>query len=461
MTGGAPAAEDSVSAVIDQAPLGHLHSRIFLMCAAIMTLDGFDLGLLGFVVPAISADWGLPPSSFGFALSASLIGVAFGSAIAGWMGDRFGRRTALLWMFVIGAVGSLLTAFATDLTTLSAFRFITGFGMGGTIPNVVSLVNEFSPKRRRPFLVVLVYSMAAIGSVFASLLAAPLIGRFGWESMFVVGGALPLLIGAVAFFLLPESVRFLIASGRDRARSAELLQRLSGRSAEDELLRRALTLQQGAAAAAVPSTQLFAGWLQWVTPMLWVVFIGTQALVFFNSSWLPTLLKQGGEPGLQATNVYEEVAHRCDASPNGGDRLTNRTSHLPRSTLYGEYRLAARKQEEDPVDGKYDADGDKASLRIALSTIAGEHGSLAQWALVGLGDEHLLERLNLFQNDAGATHNAGERIIRNTNWHSVNSICRVGSWPLNSKADSTRAAPLLKRCRSRNWRRRSVGQKRL
>jgi len=307
MAGGAPAADDSVSAVLDQAPLGRLHWRIFLMCAAIMTLDGFDLGLLGFVVPAISADWGLPPSSFGFALSASLIGVAFGSAIAGWMGDRFGRRTALLWMFVIGAVGSLLTAFATDLTTLSAFRFITGFGMGGTIPNVVSLVNEFSPKRRRPFLVVLVYSMAAIGSVFASLLAAPLIGRFGWESMFVVGGALPLLIGAVAFFLLPESVRFLIASGRDRARSAELLQRLSGRSAEDELLRRALTLQQGAAAAAVPSTQLFAGWLQWVTPMLWVVFIGTQALVFFNSSWLPTLLKQGGfsiEVAIYATGLF-------------------------------------------------------------------------------------------------------------------------------------------------------------
>ena len=304
---GAAAADDNVSAVIDQAPLGRLHWRIFLMCAAIMTLDGFDLGLLGFVVPAISADWGLPPSSFGFALSASLIGVAFGSAIAGWMGDRFGRRTTLLWMFVIGAIGSLLTAFATDLTTLSAFRFITGFGMGGTIPNVISLVNEFSPKRRRPFLVVLVYSMAAVGSVFASLIAAPLIGRFGWESMFVVGGVLPLAIGAVAFFLLPESVRFLIASGRDPARAAGLLQRLSGRSAEDELLRRALTVQQGAAAAAVPSTQLFAGWLQWVTPMLWVVFIGTQALVFFNSSWLPTLLKQGGfsiDVAIYATGLF-------------------------------------------------------------------------------------------------------------------------------------------------------------
>lgn len=306
---GAAPADDRVSAVIDEAPIGRLHLRIFLMCAFIMTLDGFDLGLLGFVVPAISAEWGLPPSSFGFALSASLIGVAFGSAIAGWMGDRFGRRTTLLWMFVIGAVGSLLTAFATDLTTLSVFRFITGFGMGGTIPNVISLVNEFSPKRRRPFLVVMVYSMAAVGSVFASLLAAPLIGRLGWESMFVVGGVLPLVIGAAAFFLLPESVRFLVARGRDGERAADLLQRLSGRAAGDPLLRDALSARPATdgSGAAAPSSELFAGWLRWATPLLWIAFIGTQALVFFNSSWLPTLLKEGGfsiDVAIHATGLF-------------------------------------------------------------------------------------------------------------------------------------------------------------
>jgi AAHS family 4-hydroxybenzoate transporter-like MFS transporter len=212
-------------------------------------------------------------------------------------------------MFIIGAIGSLLTAFATGLTTLSVFRFITGFGMGGTIPNVISLVNEFSPKRRRPFLVVVVYSMAAVGSVFASLLAAPLIRSFGWESMFVVGGVLPLVIGAIAFIALPESVRFLVARGRDGARAADLLQRLSGRAADDPLLRDALAARSGAdaAAAAMPSSRLFAGWLRWATPLLWVAFIGTQALVFFNSSWLPTLLKEGGfsiDVAIHATGLF-------------------------------------------------------------------------------------------------------------------------------------------------------------
>ena len=306
-----PESNDPVAVVIDESPIGQLHWRIFLICAAIMSLDGFDLGLLGFVVPAMAADWSLPPSSFAFALSASLIGVAFGSTIAGWMGDRLGRRAALLWMFVIGAVGSLLTALCTDLTTLSICRFITGFGMGGAIPNVIALVTEFAPKRRRSFLVVLVYSMAALGSVGASVIAGPLIAHAGWQSMFVVGGVLPLLVGVLAFFALPESVKFLIASGRQPQTAAELLQRLSGRAAEDPALLRALqaplpTTSQ-ATAAASSSRLLFAGWLRWATPLLWIAFIGTQALVFFNSSWMPTLLRESGFPlevAIQATGLF-------------------------------------------------------------------------------------------------------------------------------------------------------------
>lgn len=311
MVPGPAAANDHVAAVIDEAPIGRLHWRIFLICAAIMSLDGFDLGLLGFVVPAMAADWSLPPSSFAFALSASLIGVAFGSAIAGWIGDRLGRRTALLWMFVIGAAGSLLTALCTDLTTLSICRFVTGFGMGGAIPNVIALVTEFAPKRRRSFLVVMVYSMAALGSTGASVIAGPLIAGWGWQSMFIVGGVLPLLVGLLAFLALPESVKFLIVSGRQPQAAADLLKRLSGRAVGDPVLTKALQMplpETAESKAALSSSKLlFAGWLRWVTPLLWVAFIGTQALVFFNSSWMPTLLREAGfslQVAIQATGLF-------------------------------------------------------------------------------------------------------------------------------------------------------------
>lgn len=297
-----------VAAIIDEAPVGRLHLQIFVICGLIMCLDGFDLGLLGFVVPAMAAEWSLPPSSFAFALSASLIGVAFGSPIAGAMGDRFGRRTTLLWMFAIGACGSLLTAFCTDLVTLSACRFITGFGMGGTIPNVIALVNEFSPGRRRPFLVVAVYSMAALGSVAASLLAGPLIATWGWQSMFVVGGVLPLAAALLAVLGLPESVRFLVSRGCHPEVVAGMVGRLAGRPVTADSLAAAVSRSAGAAAAAGPDTRLlFAGALRWITPLLWVAFVGTQGLVFFISGWLPTLLRDAGfalETAILATGLF-------------------------------------------------------------------------------------------------------------------------------------------------------------
>jgi len=214
-------------------------------------------------------------------------------------------------MFVIGATGSLLTALCTDLATLSICRFITGFGMGGAIPNVIALVTEFAPKRRRSFLVVMVYSMAALGSTGASVIAGPLIANWGWQSMFVVGGVLPLLVGAVAFFALPESVKFLIVSGKQPKIAADLLQRLSGRTDDDSALLKALQVPLPNAAesrAALSSSGLlFSGWLRWATPLLWIAFIGTQALVFFNSSWMPTLLREAGFPlqvAIQATGLF-------------------------------------------------------------------------------------------------------------------------------------------------------------
>jgi AAHS family 4-hydroxybenzoate transporter-like MFS transporter len=129
--------------------------------------------------------------------------------------------------------------------------------------------------------------------------------------MFVVGGVLPLLVAVVSFMALPESVRFLVASRRKPATAAALLQRLSGRPAEDPLLQQALSGQRdgGAAFPATPpaTTMLFAGWLRWATPLLWIAFIGTQALVFFNSSWLPTILKGAGfslDVAIMATGLF-------------------------------------------------------------------------------------------------------------------------------------------------------------
>ncbi|MEY3726323.1 MAG: hypothetical protein RI971_900 [Chloroflexota bacterium] len=132
---------------------------------------------------------------------------------------------------------------------------------------------------------------------------------------------------------------------------------------------------------------------------------------------LISLIEKGGQPGLQAANVYEEIADGGGSSAYGSDWLTYRSHHLTGSSLHCDHRRTPRYEEEKPIDGEHDSYGDKARLRAAPSTIAREHGTLAEWALVRLGNQHLLERLNFVKDDAGAAHDAGKWVIGNTDRH--------------------------------------------
>jgi len=283
-----------VGELIDRQPLGAFHWRVFGLCAAVMLLDGYDLGALGFAVPSIAADWNVPAATFGLALSASLIGVAFGSLVAGWLGDRIGRRKSLLLMFFIGGVACLLTAWCTNVTELIACRFFTGIGMGGTIPNAIALVSEYAPRARRTFLVVLVYSCAALGSTLGSIAATHLIPTYGWRSVFVVGGLLPFVIAAICWRWLPESLQFLVVRNRVPGQARQLALRLEPSLRAVHELQLVSTRDSTSPRARIGD--LFAGRLKIVTPLLWVTFIGTQAMVFFMGGWHSTLLTRAGHP---------------------------------------------------------------------------------------------------------------------------------------------------------------------
>ncbi len=252
-------------------------------------VDGYDLVSIGFALPAMARDLGIPPAAFGPALSLSFVGVALGSLIAGTLGDRFGRRPAILVCFVLVGAASLATATAGTLMQIATWRFVTGLGMGGVVPNAVALVSEYMPLRRRAFLIVAAFSSAAFGSFAGSLMSAWLIPNFGWQAVFVVGGLGPLLVTALAFVALPESPHFLAAVARI-SEAAALARQLAPtwEGAESTLAAPLRT------ATRVPVAELFAGARGGATVLIWILFIGTQALVFFMGSWLATLLTQTG-----------------------------------------------------------------------------------------------------------------------------------------------------------------------
>jgi AAHS family 4-hydroxybenzoate transporter-like MFS transporter len=138
-----------------------------------------------------------------------------GGALGGMLGDRFGRRTALLSSVISFAVFTLAMASVNDVFTLSVLRLLAGIGLGGAMPNAAALASEYVPRRQRPFAVTLTIVCIPLGGTLAALLSGQVIPRYGWRALFVVGGVIPVVLGLVLFKILPESPRFM-AGRRER-----------------------------------------------------------------------------------------------------------------------------------------------------------------------------------------------------------------------------------------------------
>src|SRR6478735_7145360 len=212
-----------VAEFIDQQPVGGFQIKLLLTCAAVLFLDGFDTQAIGYVAPSLAKEWSLSKGALGPVFSAGLFGLMIGALTLGPLADRIGRKKIIILSTLAFGLGTLATAFIQDVNTLLAIRFLTGLGLGGAMPNTVAMTSEFNPHRRRATMVMIMFCGCSLGAALGGLLAAALIPHFGWRSVFVVGGAAPLMLVPILALRLPESVRFLALTGQANARVAELL----------------------------------------------------------------------------------------------------------------------------------------------------------------------------------------------------------------------------------------------
>lgn len=280
-----------VSKVIDNSPVGSFHWIVVVLGGFVTIIDGFDLVAMGIVVPTLSADWAMEPATFSAALSAALVGVLFGSAVAGSLGDIIGRRWTLILMLIVCTVFMGLTVFVTSMNELIVYRFFTGFGAGGSIPVVIALTSEYMPKKYRTLLVTLMYSGAALGSVVAGFLGPALIERYSWPGVFALGSVLPAIAVLLLALLLPESLRFLVTKGAKPSQIVRLLNRIDQSSdiTPDHEFVVAEVTHKGA-----PVKELFGGRQTAITLVIWLVFFANQFLIFFVALWLPTVMVEEG-----------------------------------------------------------------------------------------------------------------------------------------------------------------------
>ncbi len=174
-----------------------------------MFADGFDISVMPFAMPTLSKLWHVVAGLQGYVLTASLVGVLAGSPLLGYVGDRYGRKVAILLGSVIYGLTTLAVIWSHGYWVTIALRFCTGIGIGGLMPNTIALNSELSPRRLRATLVVLMFTGITLGSGAPGLIAAWVLPTFGWSVLFLVGGAVPLLVAACLYFALPESVKFL------------------------------------------------------------------------------------------------------------------------------------------------------------------------------------------------------------------------------------------------------------
>jgi len=275
--------------------IGGLQMRVAALCALVQICDGYDINSVGVTVPQLTHAWGLPGPAFTTAFLWSSIGIMVGALSAGPIGDRVGRKPLLLASLTIFGLASLASAFADSLLFLTVARFFTGLGIGGAFPGAATLTGDYAPRRYRATMIMATFTGAPVGGFICGQLAGVLLPSFGWPSVYIVGGIVPLLLVVALALWLPESPRFLATKGNLTPRETALLQRLDIRPGQS-----AATID---VASGNPIKMLFGEGYALQTVLLWIVFFCSLMNLFLFAYWLPEVLHLGGMTPAEAARA--------------------------------------------------------------------------------------------------------------------------------------------------------------
>jgi AAHS family 4-hydroxybenzoate transporter-like MFS transporter len=278
-----------VSRLIDNAPWSGFEIAMLVLGATAFIMEGIANQLIGLSIPALMRAWDLPREPFAWLAATGLLGVAAGNALGGILGDALGRRRGIILSILAFGAMDVLAAFAVNIPTLAAIRFIAGIGLGAMIPNTATLIAEFTPQRRRAFAVSIGMLFIPLGIVIAGFMAAWILPHYGWRVLFAAGGVAPLTIAILFLFLLPETPRYLARDAANREPLISLLHRMGIAVPAGADLAEPWRARERTGAAA-----LFAPAMRRDTLALWGIAFFGYMTSYVILTWAPAMLAGQG-----------------------------------------------------------------------------------------------------------------------------------------------------------------------
>jgi MFS transporter, AAHS family, 4-hydroxybenzoate transporter len=267
---------------------------MMLVAWLVTFFDGFDQNVVAFAAPYLIERLGFTPPMMSHVFGSGIAGSLIGGFLFGFVGDRIGRRAAIILCSAMFGTLTIGLAFVTDYKEFIAVRFLNGLALGGAIPLIWALTIEYVPRRFRATAVTLIMLGYGLGVACSGPLSVQLIPRFGWPSVFIFGGGASLLSVALLYFTLPESLRFLATRKNQDARIGAIVRKLAPERADPPGVKYVLAGQEPKTHSERGPAALFRGPLRLVTPLLWIGYSASSMASYFFTTWGPLVFERIG-----------------------------------------------------------------------------------------------------------------------------------------------------------------------
>jgi AAHS family 4-hydroxybenzoate transporter-like MFS transporter len=287
----------NVREVIDNAPFGGYQIMVVVLAVLVIMLDGYDILVLSFTAPALAKEMGRDVATFGPLFGAGFLALLVGSLVVSPFGDLWGRKGVMLASMAVFTFFTFMPIVDPEYGHLLAYRFLGGLGLAGVVPAAAAIVTEYAPKKYRGMVINIMYSGFGVGAVLGGLAASRLVPEYGWQAGFWLGTILPLVLIPIVWVLMPESVEYLVATGRKLDKVSSILKRVDPR----------LVLTGGETLTMPPSPEktgsikdLFTAGRGYGTVLLWIILFCALLDSSLIASWINAIFNRSGMPADKA-----------------------------------------------------------------------------------------------------------------------------------------------------------------